>query len=155
MKMDIDEILKMNDETSALMHIDTELNSLSNYGEELNRLTEPQKIFLFVENLEREVNNGGFHQFFFNSSGDYAHETVKALETIGAFKTAKIVDESITPWPDKKVPTDREVRQELLEEIEKIGNPVWEKCDTQFFKYDDKIGTLLLEFVKKNKPAFK
>jgi Domain of unknown function (DUF4375) len=155
MKTDIEEILKMDDETSALIQLDTELNSLSNYGDDLDKLNYSQKIFLFVENLEREVNNGGFHQFFFNSSGDYTHETIKALEAIGALKTVKIVEKSISVWPGQKVPGDREERQNLLEQVEKEGIPIWEQCDSDFFKYEDKIGTLLLEFVKRNKTDFK
>jgi hypothetical protein len=154
-KFDIDKILTLSDEASVLMEIDTQLNLLSNYGEDLNELTAAQKYFLFIENLEREVNNGGFHQFFFNSSGDHAHETLKALKAIGAFNTANIVEKSISPWPNNKVPTNRQERQQRLEEIEEIGNPIWDQCDLEFFKYEEKIGTLLLKFVRENVSDFK
>lgn len=96
-KFDIDKVLTSGDETLALMEIDKQLNLLSNYGTDLNELTDSQKYFLFIANLEREVNNGGFHQFFFNSSGDHVHETLKGLKAIGAFKTANIVETSISP----------------------------------------------------------
>ncbi|MEJ2420051.1 MAG: DUF4375 domain-containing protein [Exilibacterium sp.] len=34
--------------------------------------------------LEAEVNNGGFDQLFYNSAGDIAFYTAKALDSIGA-----------------------------------------------------------------------
>jgi hypothetical protein len=58
-KLDINKIISSNDETPALMEIYSELNLLSNYGEDLSKLTESQKSFLMIENLEGEVNNGG------------------------------------------------------------------------------------------------
>ena len=36
------------------------------------KLTWPEKVFVCVWGLEGEVNNGGFDQYYFNSSGDHA-----------------------------------------------------------------------------------
>ncbi|AYN00137.1 DUF4375 domain-containing protein [Chryseobacterium sp. 3008163] len=36
--------------------------------------------------LENQVLNGGFHQYFANSYGQFAKETIDALIEIGAFK---------------------------------------------------------------------
>ena len=153
-KIDIDKILKIEDETTAIIELDTKLNEISNYGEEIERLTESQRIVLIVENLEREINNGGFNQFFFNSSGDFTHETVMALKTIKAFKAADIVSKSISVWPNQKVPKDRTKRQEVLEQIEDQANNVWNQCNEDFYKYEDKIVKLLIDFVKANKADF-
>ena len=46
-----------------------------------------------IDALEGEVNNGGFHQYFYNSAGDRTAETIQALEIIGAFAMADIVTE--------------------------------------------------------------
>ncbi|MBN1215668.1 MAG: DUF4375 domain-containing protein [Candidatus Lokiarchaeota archaeon] len=43
-----------------------------------NELSLPEKNIIFIEKLEREVNNGGFNQFFFNSAGDYSHDILTA-----------------------------------------------------------------------------
>jgi hypothetical protein len=153
-RIDIEKILKIEDETAAIIELDTKLNEISKYGKEIERLTESQKTVLIVENLEREINNGGFNQFFFNSSGDFAHETVTALRTIKAFKTADIVSKSISAWPNQKVPKDRKKRQELLEEIAENADKVWNECDQEFYKYQDNIGILLLDYVRLNKTDF-
>lgn len=152
--MSIDEILQMDDPTSAIIELDERVNELSDYGEDLSKLTEPQKVLLFVENLEREVNNGGFNQFYFNSSGDYAHETLDGLKTIGANKMADILAKANSVWPDQTVPKDRTERQEVQETIEEQADPVWGQCDDDFYEYPDDIAGLLLDYVKQHKSDF-
>jgi hypothetical protein len=44
-----------------------------------------------LHRLEAEVNNGGFHQFFSNSTGEYVTETMEALVEIGAMKTSELL----------------------------------------------------------------
>jgi hypothetical protein len=153
-KIDIETILKIEDETTAITELDSMLSIISNHGQEIDRLTESQKIVLIVENLEREINNGGFNQFFFNSGGQFAHETITALRTIKAFKTADIVSRSISAWPNQKVPKDWSERQELVDEISDQADIVWNECDKEFYKYQDNIVKLLLDYVKSNKSDF-
>ena len=151
---DLDKVLQMDDQTSAIIELDTRVNKLSDYGEDLTKLTESQKVLLFVENLEREVNNGGFNQFYWNSSGDFAHETLDGLKTIGATKMASILTKANPVWPDLAVPKDRTERQAEQEKIEEQANPTWEQCDTEFYEYPDDILTLLLGYVKQHKADF-
>lgn len=61
----------------------------------LDYLSEPELIILAVEALEREVNNGGYHQFFLNSSKEYAPIVVNALNKISCPKTAEITQKAI------------------------------------------------------------
>src|SRR5215472_14129753 len=62
-------------------------------GEE--SLSGEERVVLAIEALEREVNNGGFRQFFENSSQEYAPMIVQALERIGCARTAAITQEAI------------------------------------------------------------
>jgi hypothetical protein len=154
MKIDIKKVLNNDNPTDAIIELDEYLNKVSNYGENVEKLTEEQKVVLFIENLEREINNGGFNQFFFNSSGNFSSETMDALIKIKAGKTVMIFTNALSSWPDNKVPKDMIIRRTLLEKIENKGNPIWEKCDSDFFKYEDDLTGLLLEFVKQNKDKF-
>src|SRR5450432_3485158 len=53
--------------------------------------TSPEEdALLAIMALQREVNNGGYHQFFFNSSCEYALIVVAALESIGCQTTAEL-----------------------------------------------------------------
>lgn len=153
-KFDLEKVLRMGDQTSMIIALDSRVNELSNYGEDLANLTEPQKTLLFVENVEREVNNGGFNQFYWNSSGDFAHETQNALMTIEANQMADIVNKANSVWPDQRVPKNRTQRQEIQQEIEEKANPTWEECDQEFYRYPDNIADLLIIYVKKNQVDF-
>lgn len=103
-RLKLERILKKDNTTEAIIELDSWVNELSNYGEDLSKLTKSQQILLFVENLEREVNNGGFHQFYWNSSGAFAHETHKGLITIGAKKAAEILLKANSEWPNQLIP---------------------------------------------------
>ena len=60
-----------------------------------NSSSEAARTFLGVCGLEREVHNGGFNQFFFNSSGKYASHIVDSLDRIGSVKIRSIARDAI------------------------------------------------------------
>ena len=57
-------------------------------SEGFRNLSVPHKVFSAIWALEAEVNNGGFSQYFFNSSGATAGFVHEALMIVGALKTA-------------------------------------------------------------------
>ena len=58
-------------------------------------LSEPGSVVLAVEAMEREVNNGGYYQFFSNSSREFTPFLVHALKLIGCQKVAVISTDAI------------------------------------------------------------
>jgi len=153
-KFDLSELLKNKNSTEKILAIDTYINEKSKYGENIEKLNSCQKTFLFIENLEREINNGGFNQFYFNSSRDFSQETLDALLEIKAQKTAKIVKKANSEFKNGIVPKDRIERLNELELIEEKAEETWNKCDSDFYKYVDNIAELLIDFVIKNKSKF-
>ena len=153
-KPDIDKLLTSSDENNAIIEIDNYVSKLCSYGDTLDQLTESQKNFYFNQNLEREINNGGFNQYFYNSSGDFAHDTIISLQTIGANKTAYILQQAINQFPNSSVPKDRIQRQDVLEEIESIANEVWNQLEQTFYKYEDNLNELHIEYIKQNRSSF-
>ena len=150
----LDTLLSAHNTNGSIIELDNFVGELCDYGDDYSKLTEPQKLFYFNQNLEREINNGGFNQYFCNSSGEYAHETILSLKAIGADKTADILQKAIAQFPDKKVPKDRDERTEIVEQIEEIAGEIWDGLDQAFYKYEDDLNTLNIEFVKKNKSFF-
>jgi hypothetical protein len=134
--------------------LDNYIGELCSYGDDIDKLTEEQKQFYYNQCLEREINNGGFNQYFFNSSGDFAHKTVQSLQTIGATKTADILQKAIDQFPSSNVPEDRSERQKILEQIQETADVVWEGLDQRFFRYEDDLNTMNIEFVRKNRDKF-
>ncbi len=150
---DIDSLL-VNNTDRLILDLDTYLCELSSYGDELEKLTEPQKTFYFNQYLEKEINNGGFNQYFYNSSGDFAHQTIISLREINAIKTADILQLAIDQFPNSIVPKDRSERQEILEKIEEKANEVWEQLDKRFLEYEDNLYDLNIEFIKQHRSLF-
>jgi len=116
-------------------------------------LTREERIILAIEALEREVNNGGYGQFFVNSSREYAPMIVDALLRISCPKTAAITQKAvdivqgipITP-EEIKYGTwgDNQNRQEALNE-----------CDDLYFKRPEIIEQCLFAFIKANRGKIK
>ena len=94
-----------------------------------NELSDANVYEDYQQNLEREVDNGGFSQYFTNSSGGFAHETILSLKAVGADKTAEILQQAIDQFPGKQVPKDRAERIEVVEQIEEKAGGVWEQLD--------------------------
>lgn len=140
------------DATTTVIEVDNYVSQLCEYGERMEDLSAPQKVFYLNQNLEREVNNGGFHQFFFNSSGDHSDETVGALEAIGAMKTADLLRSSIAKFPGGTVPRDQDDRQVLM--IDTLSNGVFEELDERFFAYEDPLTDLNFEWIRNNAGEF-
>ena len=98
-----------------------------------------------VDDLETEVNNGGFDQFFFNSAGDFTEETIQALIKIGAIHTAAIVKKAASLFPGGMPPTDRNSRQALLEKVSPDSD-AFDAFDDEFFAYEDDLASLVSSY---------
>ncbi len=150
----LETLLSSDDTNGSIIELDNFIGDLCSYGDEMDNLTEPQKQFYYNQCIEREINNGGFNQYFINSSGDFAHQTIQSLTAIGATTTADILQKAIEQFPDKKVPQDKDERIELVEQIEETANEVWEELDQKFFEYADDLNTLNLNFIRQHKADF-
>ncbi|HMC84595.1 MAG TPA: DMP19 family protein [Chitinophagaceae bacterium] len=150
----LDSLLSSDDVNASIIELDNFIGELCDYGDDYNNLTEQQRLFYLNQNLEREINNGGFEQYFRNSSGDNAHETILSLKAIGAYKTADILQQAIDQFPNKQVSKVREERIKSIEQIEEVVNEVWNKLGQKFFKYEDDLNALNIAYVKKYKDFF-
>ena len=97
-------------------------------------LTAPEKVVFCLDKLEQEVNNGGFQQYFSNSSGDHAAETPAALRTLGAPQVASIVEKALKLFPD---------HQDALAEL-----------DEAFLAYPEPLAQLERAYVRKHQELF-
>ncbi len=153
-KPDITKLIATGDIEESMNELDTYICELCNFGDNINLLNEPQKNFYLIQTFEREMDNGGFSQFFFTSSGDYSHETVKSLRVAGADDMAELLLRSFEQFPDKTVVADRRSRQEILEQIEENAEENWGKLELEFYKREPKLTVVLWEYVKQNRSFF-
>src|SRR5256885_16300545 len=101
-----------------------------------------KEIAKLIEDLEAEVNNGGFDQFFYNSSGDNNAETIQALEAIGATTMTDIVRRAAAKFPQALPPKDRSERQGILLQISTEADAFGE-LDAEFYGYAAELTGLL------------
>ena len=83
----------------------------------LMRLTRGQRALYLVSLFDGEVRNGGFHQYFSNSSGDYASLTAGALSYFGATEAASLLREGMRRFPDGNPSSERNERDLELSEL--------------------------------------
>ena len=150
----LEKLLKAESINDSIIEIDNFVSELCQWGENLEKLTEPQKNFYFNQCLEREVNNGGFSSYFTNSSGRYAHQTVETLKLIGANNFAKILQKAIDKFPNKIVPQDDDKREEITEKLEDKNDEIWEKLDDKFYEYPEDLNQLNINYIELNKDFF-
>ena len=80
-----------------------------------NALSEPEKLYYATALMQNEVHNGGFHQYFFNSSGSYYEYAQRGLTEFGATQTLELLRQAKqVVFPTVLVPTDTERRRDLL-----------------------------------------
>ena len=153
-KSNIDHIWSLTGTNDFVIAMVTHLDNKTNYGDNMSVLSEAERIFYVTQSLEMEVNNGGFSQFFFNSSGNFANELVSAFTAIGAIETATICQKAISAF-GRDIPVDRDEREEMLEELEsdEIAEILTE-CDNAFYEYKDNLNELNYNFAVNNKHSF-
>lgn len=93
-----------------------------------------------IRELEMEVNNGGFNQYFINS-GQNCYKTLKALKKNGKIETAKLLESAINlinPNHISEKEFIEKLRKREVEELydDKISAEL-NKLDTVFYKYKD------------------
>ena len=147
-------IWKIKDKNKFIIALLEHLEEKTDYGDDLSGLSRPERIFYVVQMVEMEVNNGGFSQFFSNSSGDFSNEIVDAFTEIGADATAGICRKAIGVF-GREIPADQDERDEMLEELESDEiDEILEECDSAFYEYEDNLNELNYNYVMKNKQYF-
>ena len=146
------DIWAIEDETEFIIALDEHISQKCQYGDDMASLSTPERVFYITQSLEREVNNGGFDQFFFNSCGDFANELVYGFTEIGALKTAQICKKAVSIFGDE-VPSDRDERDDVISDNEEFAE-ILRECDDAFFEYAENLNALNYEYVMKNKAFF-
>jgi len=96
--------------------------------------------------LETEVNNGGFDQYYFNSCGNLAVETVKALKKIGAIETAGLLEAANADIPNLPLPENRDERSEILDQVRE--NSRFNALESEFYQENENRISLLAQYLR-------
>ena len=117
-------------------------------------LSSAERVVLAVEALEREVNNGGYDQFFLNSSRAYAGDLERALRSIGCPEQADIARRAVAALAIKGA-----VTAESVEAAHSAGGDdlmdALSSLDDEYYACDEPIADRLFAFVKANRAAIR
>lgn len=114
---------------------------------DLVTLNEKENIIYSIAILEQEVNNGGFNQYFFNSSGELALLTLVSLEKVKATKTKGLLEEAIQVAFNGDIPNDWNKRQEKLLTLDESQTSRLHALDQEFYKYKDNITQMVNDYL--------
>ncbi|CAI8246862.1 MAG: Uncharacterised protein [Polaribacter sp. SA4-10] len=114
-------------------------------------LNDYEKTFIYIDIFENHTTNGGFEEFFWNSSGQFSHEILEAYEAIGATKTATLIYNAFTAFGEIPIPKDNAFRKKILIDLK---SEAWDVLDQAFYKSKENIVPLILSFVARNSAYF-
>jgi hypothetical protein len=115
----------------------------------IQALTDEECTVLAVGSLEREVNNGGYDQFFTNSSREFAPTIVDFLRRIGCKKIANITQRAIEALGVSDLTAEViaiTMATDDKQRLAKLG-----RCNKSYFKSAEPIAERLFAFIKANK----
>ncbi len=111
-----------------------------------------ERVVLAVEAVEREVNNGGFTQFFVNSSLEYTKDMVEAFELIGCPATAVLCTKAIALLGVDDL-TDLDAIEQASYEVDddEARLEQFNALDSAYYTGEEPIDARLFEYIKRNR----
>jgi|SRR5579862_3769950 len=109
-------------------------------------LPEAERVYYALTLFQNEVNNGGFHQFFFNSSGSYYELIENGLISFDEPQTLELLHRAKqTVFPEIPVPVEIEERRESMKDCEPSK---LDELDQQFYRLPDSLSPKLQTFAR-------
>lgn len=112
--MEIDEILTLSDD-DLLASLSEHLGEMTDWGTYTDILNEYEKVVYYADELNMEVNCGGFYYYFYNCGENFE----KAKQSFAAIKDEdmlSLMDTLERKFPGKKVPNTNDAIRTALEE---------------------------------------
>lgn len=149
MSMEIQAALDLGDETDSFLQItDVVYDKEAEVG--YAALKPLEKTIYCIDSLLREMENGGFVQFFRQDSAALTDDTLLALEQVKAKITAELLQKIINFFPNGQVPTDEDERDTQFEQIETDNGDEISELDDRFYDSGENLVGLTLSYVQRS-----
>jgi hypothetical protein len=134
------------------------VNRVYETPEGFSGLSPVERVYYAVCVFEGEVYNGGVHQFFSNSAGNYYPTVVAGLNELGATRSLELLLQARQAlFPDVEPPTDWEARRAVLPwwpEDETAPTPGWsieiDGINKELWKDSDKLCQRLQDYATRH-----
>lgn len=119
----------------------------------LEALSEPERDVLAIEALERQVNNGGYNQFFSSDwYNEFAGPVVDALRRIGCVRTADICARALRALPVGTA-LDSASLTAAMEDEDPARDALLEECNRAYFESSENIADALFDYLKQHRAS--
>jgi hypothetical protein len=149
--LNVEEIIKLESEYRVDSLVCAIEEVIMKKEEEGLDLKDYECVVLAVEAMEREVNNGGFLQFFSNSSYFHTPGLVESLSAINAVKTMEIAEMAISVLDLPQIEDDNIIHYfETIQEkiLESTVKSKLHEMDALYFDNQEDIAQLLFDYIK-------
>lgn len=106
--------------------------------------------------VEAEVNNGGFNQYFWNSSGAFARDAVAGFDLIGLPRLARLLERAIAIREEDAPKIKRFKARDTLEAFsESYDDNRLNELDREFAALEADISVTRIRFIRSNAELFR
>lgn len=114
----------------------------SNYGENIEILTEKEKEYLLCDSFVSEVNSGGLEFYFTTDYSRYCLEATEYLESNNSLIYPQVLREAISLFPESFDFSDPIKTEEYLDENESILEK-FDELDSKIYDTNEDIDSIL------------
>lgn len=119
-------------------------------------LSRPERVFLSIWMLQAEVDNGGFCQYMFNSTGNHGEFVLDALGELGAGAVADVCRGFYALLPEGRPALTQSARQRQLDSAaDALGEREFnERCgalERRFYALEDDLRAFMVAYARANR----
>jgi hypothetical protein len=115
----------------------------------------PLKQYYAIHMMDAEICNGGFSQYFFNSSGNSWELAMSGLEGAGSTERLGLLKEATARIAGGKPSPDRETRGHQLAKVLKKNEDAFDDMETRYYASKEQLQVLLTKLVMKHQEIFR
>jgi hypothetical protein len=143
-------------EWAVLQHVAWAINQDYDREREIVRSLSPGLQMVYATHqVEAEVNNGGFNQYFFNSEGRLAELALSGFGKLGASDHERLMREAMAVY-ERVRPRLEKAREagtaEAFSDTYEDGD--FEALDEQFYELDTDLSALRIRYIRKHLEEF-
>jgi hypothetical protein len=107
------------------------------------------QMLLSTSEVENEVVNGGFHQYFWNTQGIRSQMALQSFRLIHAEKHAALIQRAIDRYEQYRTQMDRFRKEEKDDSFARSEEPSgFDPLDLEYYKLEKKLGTLRIAYIR-------
>lgn len=151
---EIDFALSQKKDTDIIELVGTVVWNKVNERKTFKNLSQPEQNFIYIDIFESEINNKGLYGFFYNTSGEYAHEVLQAFIDINANETAHVLDKALRIFPELPVPKDIFLRRQCVGKLNVLDLEFWSHLEQDLVNSNEAIVDLITNYIRLHKTEF-